>query len=204
MKGIDLALTKEEIPIMGNTFFQVPIHHKLLDSRLNIDRTIAKKVFSNVAEGWYNDLKKYTSQKKLSKEDNEWINRVFLKEKPIIQEEYGRQVIKTLNWEDTAIVGDNGFVTSFCIDRNYGGSLYFLKERGCEAPISLENPDSSYIKFSPDKAKEFGCRTLGEEGEKFVMVYVYGQHNVDHYPGALFLRNWAISYMNEALKFVKS
>ena len=31
-------------------------------------------------------------------------------------------------------------------------------------------------------------------------LYVYAQHNVDSYPGALFLRNWAILYMNEVFK----
>ena len=33
-------------------------------------------------------------------------------------------------------------------------------------------------------------------------MHVYAQHNIDHYPGALFLRNWAILYMNEVFKQV--
>jgi len=34
----------------------------------------------------------------------------------------------------------------------------------------------------------------------FIELSVYGHHNIDHYPGALFLRNWAIKYLNEALR----
>ena len=33
-----------------------------------------------------------------------------------------------------------------------------------------------------------------------VRVYTYNQHNIDNYPGALFLRNWVILYLSEAMK----
>ena len=68
-----------------------------------------------------------------------------------------------------------------------------------------EPAPSYYVKFSKDKALEFGIKNnfinLGD-GLEGAQVYVYSQHNVDNYPGALFLRNWAILYLNEAMKQV--
>ncbi len=49
-----------------------------------------------------------------------------------------------------------------------------------------------YMRCSPKKLREYQ--------KKNGRIYVYHQHNVDYYPSALFLRNWAIAYLNEAMK----
>ena len=60
--------------------------------------------------------------------------------------------------------------------------------------FSCQSFGKPYILFSEEKAKEFKSK-----GNRF---FVYSPHNIDYYPGALFLRNWAIMYMNEVLKEV--
>ena len=58
-------------------------------------------------------------------------------------------------------------------------------------------PYRDYINyFSDKKAKEFEIRKN--------TAFVYAHHNIDAYPGALFLRNWAIRYMNEVFKQIFS
>lgn len=180
----DLFLTKEELPILHKNCFQIPIHPKLLDETLNIDEDIAKRIFPQVAEEWYEDLKKYSPE---DRGEKEWINEIFLKEKPkMIINEFNRQVLRNV-WEDQIMIADNGFVTCFSINRNAGGSLYFNKEdSNCQSFRNI------YIKFSEEKKKEFQF-----DKKK---IYAYAQHKIDYYPGALFLRNWAIKYMNEAFK----
>ena len=49
MKLDELLLTEKEIPILGNLhkiFFDVPIHPKLLDSNIKIDKSIVQKISS--------------------------------------------------------------------------------------------------------------------------------------------------------------
>jgi len=50
-----LFLKKEELPILNETCFQIPIHPKLLDSSLNIDKLIAQKIFPPAVEILYMD-----------------------------------------------------------------------------------------------------------------------------------------------------
>jgi len=84
------------------------------------------------------------------------------------------------------------FVNNFSISRNAGGSLYFWEDDiNCEGIIP-----NSYIRFSKDKAKEFACKDIKD----YNLAFIYAQHNVDSFPGALFLRNWAIEYMNQVFK----
>ena len=180
-----LFLKKEELPISNETGFEIPIHPKLLDSNLKIDISIAQKIFPKVAEDWYNDLSKYIPE---DLEKRNWIKRVFLKEKPIIKKHYNHQILNEF-WEDDVNFMENGLVQCFSISRNAGGSLYFNPEQyNCQSFGEL------YIKFSEEKKKEFEF-----EEDK---IYVYDSHNIDHYPGALFLRNWAIKYMDEVFKQV--
>ncbi len=64
-------------------------------------------------------------------------------------------------------------------------------------------PNSRLIRFSADKIKEF---TMNPEKyaeiKRGAKAYIYAKHNIDHLPGAIFLRNWSLLYVNEALKQV--
>ena len=153
MKLEKLFLTKEELPILHETCFQIPIHPKLLDENISINPEIARDIFPQVAEEW---------SKELSRKFPE-------------------------GWENLYQTNENGLVTGFNISRNYGGSLYFNEEdSSCRAFGKV------YIKLSDEKRNKF-------EFEKN-KIYTYASHNIDHYPGALFLRNWAIKYMNGVFK----
>lgn len=183
MKLEQLFLKKQELPILYETCFQIPIHPKILDPNVEIDCSIARKVFQQAAKEWYEDLKEYNPE---DKERKEWINRVFLKEKLKITHEYNHQILNEF-WKDDVNFMDNGLVQCFSISRNAGGSIYFN-----ENEFNCQSFGETYIKFSPEKKKEF-------EFEKD-KIYAYASHNIDHYPGALFLRNWAIKYMNEVFR----
>ena len=57
-----------------------------------------------------------------------------------------------------------------------------------------------YVRFNPKKAAEYRCdETRNMDG---VTCFRYLKHNVESYPAALFLREWAILYLNEALKSI--
>ena len=193
MKLEQLLLKKEELPILNDTFFTIPIHPKLLSNHIKIDPKIANKVFSAAVKEWHNDLKDYAKTLE-NKETKDWIKRVFLKKKPQIEEAYGNQTVQLLGWEDGVLTLENGFASSLCISRNSGGTLYL---GGSSGPLVLITDET--CKFSPEKFLEFGSPIEGLDGAE---ARVYHQHNVDHYPGALFLRNWAILYLNEAMKQV--
>lgn len=189
MELSELFLKKEEFPILHGRDFQIPIHLKLLDKNIQIREEIAKEIFSQVAEEWYNELAEYAENRDgKDKEELDWIKEVFLKEKPVIINEYKNQRIKHLSWEDEVFFDDNGFVRGFSISRNSGGSLFFDKDAdNCYSYIP-----SRYIKLSNKKVEEFQCEKAGE----ISLAYVYAPHNIDNFPGALFLRNWTIAYMN--------
>ncbi|MCK5624859.1 hypothetical protein KAI04_03385 [Candidatus Pacearchaeota archaeon] len=190
MKLEQLFLKKEELPILYGSCFQIPIHSKLLDESINLDPLIAKKIFPQVAEEWYADLKEYVKIEK-DQDKKEWFEEVFLKEKPKIIQRTGYQIFR--GWEDNIMVQENGFVSGFSISRDGGGSLYFNKEDyNCETLVP-----NSYIKFTEEKTEEF--KALIEGHSKY---FTYSSHNIDSLPGALFLRNWAIKYMNEVFKEV--
>lgn len=189
MKLDDLLLKKKEIPILHKSCFQIPIHPKLLDNKISIKESVANEVFEKVVFDWYNDLNDYIK----SENDElcrEWIENVYLKEKPKIEKVNNRQFFGV--WEDNVWFSENGFVSGFSINRNAGGSIYFNdNDFNCEASVP-----GAYLKFSEEKSREFSVKKIGE----FNRAYIYASHNVDGYPGALFLRNWAIMYMNEIFK----
>jgi len=108
---------------------------------------------------------------------------------PQVAEEWSNEMQKKFpeGWECDYNLRENGFVSGFSISRNYGGSLYFLEDE-----LNCRAFGKSYIKFSDEKRKEF----TSKENQ----LYTYASHNIDYYPGALFLRNWAIKYMNEVFK----
>ena len=196
-----LLLKKEELPIMKSNCFQIPIHPKLLSPDTQLDREIANKSFPKAANEWYSELSDHVKilndnvQKK-------WINEVFLKTEPKITKGYNKQILNGF-WQDEVSLESNGFVRVLSISRNSGGTLYFDEERECETCLALTDNSGFYIKFSEDKIKEFAKEIVSwKDGKKGAILHHYQQHNIENYPGALFLRNWAILYQNEALKQV--
>jgi hypothetical protein len=185
MKLEELFLKKEELPILHKTCFQIPIHPKLLSEDLRNYESLAKDIFPYIADDWYSDLKKYVAN---DKDGKKWIDEVYLDKKPEIKSELHRQFVNDV-WEDLIQTADNGLVTCFSINRNAGGSLYFNEEE-----FNCQSFGKVYIKFSEEKWKEFQFE------DEFNKLHVYAPHNIDSYPGALFLRNWAIKYMNEVFK----
>jgi len=172
-----LCLKKEELPIMGNThkvFFQVPIHPKLLDPALNIDKSIASSIFPEVADEWYESLNKYTS---INPEKTGWIKEIF--DKRVSKEELQKR-ISYMN---------NGLVKRF--SSASGGTLYFFNQK-----LNYKSYASPFINFSEEKYKEFACDKNKSD------ILVYSQRDIHTFPTALFLRNWAIKYMNEVFKQV--
>ncbi len=121
-------LRKEEIPILHETCFQVPIHPKLLNPSIKIDENLARAIFPKVAKEWYNELIEYSKNLE-DKNTKKWINEVFLGKKLRIKKGYGFQKLNTVAWEDRIFTLENGFVHSFSISRNAGGSLYFNRVR---------------------------------------------------------------------------
>jgi len=208
MKIEDILLKKEELPILNETYFQIPIHPKLLEISTTINTNIAKNMFEMAADEWYDDLKEYAAivEEKpgnVGESTKKWLERVYLKEKPKITEKYGMQTIESLGWESGVLVQTNGFARSLSISRDFGGTLYYnpsFSQMSGTAFVPLE--DSETIKFSEEKIKEFSYRIYHDNQLKGGEMHVYNDHNIDNYPGALFLRNWAILYLNEAMKQV--
>lgn len=197
-------IKKEEIPILYDHCFQAPIHPRLLEPDVKIDENTARKVFPKAVKEWYGELTEY-SETVEDKNTRSWIKEVFLKRKPKIKKEYDYQVLDTLDWKDQVFTNENGFADSLSISRNSGGTLYFDKNNfNCKA-FARFDASSGYIRFSKNKCLEFGIENeevrLGS-GPEGVKVYVYDMHNVDYYPGALFLRDWVILYLNETMKQV--
>jgi len=189
MKLENLFLKKEELPILHDFCFRIPIHPKLLNPNIEIDKSIAQKIFPQIAEEWYDDLNEYAKLEK-NKSKKEWYQKVFLRERPKIEWKYSNQIFG--GWEDRIGFMENGLVRDFMINRNAGGSLYFNQDDfNCEGLI----PDY-LVKFSKEKSTEFEFRKV----ENFSIAHFYSQHNIDSFPGALFLRNWVIKYMNEVFK----
>lgn len=211
----ELLIKKEEIPIyeigsgMGpKPYFQLPIHPIFASDKINLDKGLPRKLFPEVLDGWYAELKTYADGLDRGNE-KDWLYEVFLKEKPYISRKYGRQYIgigPREVWEDNVGFLENGFCFSFSLERDTAGSIgvHFGDWDGTRAYIGPE-----HVKFSPEKFAEYSCDRDPEkkitkreikEARNGVSAYVFQHHNVELYASALFLRNWAIMYENEALK----
>ncbi len=191
-----LLLKKEELPILYDRCFEIPIHPALLDPRLSFDPGIAQHVFPKAAEEWYKDLKKYTKGVKDSG-NKKWIQNIFLKEKPNISSKNGHQVLDVV-WQDDVSTDSNGFASALSISRNSGGTLYYTGDRASQDFLSFDG--NKYMRFPREKIKAFGIEEINHEDLHGVKIKKYSHHNIDNYPGALFLRNWAIEYMNEIFR----
>lgn len=81
-------LRKEEIPILHENCFQVPIPPQLLNPHIEIDENLARAIFPKVAKEWYNELTEYSKNLE-DKHTQKWIDEVFLEKKLRIRKEYG-------------------------------------------------------------------------------------------------------------------
>lgn len=194
-------LKKEEVPILHERCFEVPIFPKLLSPDIKLDENLAKIVFPTATEEWYSDLIEYSKNLE-DKNTKKWIDSVFLKKKPKIKKEFNDQFLDTLYWKDQVFTLKNGFASSLSISRDAGGTLYFNSDDMFSPKFISFDSSAGYIRFSKEKALEFKIGDVIKLPNNIegVKVYIYNMHNVDHYPGALFLRNWAILYLNKAMK----
>lgn len=212
MKLDDLLLKKEEIPIIDEIRFVVPVHPQLLVKQINTVGA-ANNTFSKAVNDWYKDLKGYVKELD-DQEIKEKINETFLQKEPTIIIKYGRRTVDPLNWQYDATIRENGLVGRFSVDV---GELFL------EEDYRAVRVNSKYLKFSPEKFSEYEIKDLDYPGfdedvidvEQLIDVdqidilsqdgaylHVYYPEYIKSYPEALFLRNWSIMYLNEAIKDV--
>ena len=185
-----LLLTKEEVPIKYNTRFTIPIHPLLLDPKTTLDPHLGKKLFPQIVEEWYHDMQTQIEiepdQQKIK-----WYQETFIPRQPKVISMHHIQYVTPLGiWEDQTGAKENGFIHYFSISRNAGGTLYYNNIESQGYPIGA--------KISKDKLEAY---SIPNEPSK---VYRYLHHNIDHFPGALFLRNWALAYVNAALQSLRN
>jgi len=193
----DLLLKKEELPILWQTTFCVPIYPRLLEEEIVLDREIALRVFEKATQEWFEDLTTYCNYPEA--ENRESFRRIFLTERPSIVEEFGIPKINNREWSANVRYNARGFVNIFSPGGANGGSLNFDPDQDmCQNLSHFEHGRRTLIRFPEEKAREFAIER--EVQTDYVEVYTYAPHNIDTYPMALFLRNWAILYINEAIK----
>ena len=194
MKLEELLLQKEELPILHGTSFVVPIYPALLREDIQLDSTLANRVFPQAAQEYHQDLAAYIETMQ-DGQDKKWYKEVFLKDPTVQTDEHRRQSILGGMWEDLAFTTDTGFAHALSINRNVGGTLFFNGEdRDCTRTYIYP----PIVNFTPEKFAAYAVEKLS--GTRGVTANAYAHHNIDNYPGALFLRNWAILYLNAALK----
>ena len=194
-------LTKDEIRIFGpsNTGFYVPIHPTLLERSRSFDRTLANRVFPQAAGEWYEDLQVLLANTPALEPDlREFCNELLRYGKPRVLAVDGRQELEHIGWEDRVRMDRRGFATTFALSPSTN-SLYFNEEdRNCKVALSLTGGSETRFNLSREKVKSLACEEHGD----FAIVATYAKHNVDTFPGALFLRNWAMAYVNAAMESV--
>ena len=190
----DLLLTREELPIKTTQqhlpIFTIPIHPGLLEDDISLNPELAVEVFPLAAQDWYADLQSYVETLPEGRMKS-WIEDVFLANGAECRlEDSGRYRMGLSGvWSSYYQVDPRGFADGLSISRDHGGSLT-LPERGPLGPPT--------VIFTPEKLEEYAIANF-VEGRRFATGMSYGRHNVDAYPGALFLRNWAIHYLNAAM-----
>ena len=126
----ELYLKKEELPILYETCFQIPIHPKLLDPKIRIDQSIVQKIFPRVVDEWYKDLKEKGLKGKMTFENS-----------------------------CIAQYSANGFAEGFQISRNFGGNIFFDKiEDSCRTVIPnkfIKFSKEQAIEFECEKIRTF-------------------------------------------------
>ncbi|MEK6938712.1 MAG: hypothetical protein AABX04_06730 [Nanoarchaeota archaeon] len=191
MKLEELLLKKEELPILGEASrFVVPIHPALLQVKLDPD--LCHRVFPQVAQEWYIELSAYAETVE-DPEIKKWYREYFLAQEPIIEMRTGRQTIKHLWWQDLHQIRENGFAEGLGITRDQG--MLLLNEEPQYVPRGLVN-------FVPDKFAAYTTEKM--QRVQGMRAFIYERQNITTYPAALFMRNWAMMYLNEVMKSVES
>jgi len=181
-----VLLKKEEIPISPSVNysyvrpnFTIPIHPKLLDPEVKVNPELARLVFPQALEEWQKDLPKLAQKLKHCEVAQEHLKKYSGKK--IIWE---RGTIRPMGWNCEVYTISNGFAYKL----DLGGQDDIVYD---EATITPWNTNFS---FTSKKFKQYAS----QDGD----VARYSLHNVDHFANALFFKNWAILYLNEALKQV--
>ncbi len=193
-------LTKDEIRIFGpnHTGFYVPIHPTLLEQSRSFDRTLANRVFPQAAGEWYEDLQTFLANTPTLEPDlREYCKELLRYGKPRVLAVDGRQELEHIGWEDRVRTDERGFATTLALSPSTNG-LYFSEDSHCRVALSLRGGPETRFNLSREKVQSLA----GEEHGDFAIVATYGKHNVNTLPGALFLRNWAMAYVNAAMTSV--
>ena len=188
----DLLLKKEELSIRRETDFVVPIYPALLRTEIQLDPQIAHRVFAQAAQEYHQELNKHIETMK-DEEEKKWYQDVFLRDPTVKPDERGRQFILNGMWEDYVLTSKTGFARALANDGVSGGSLYYNSDdstcRGYVYP--------PVVQFSLEKFEAYSIKKISQPGG---IAYKYSSHNIDNFPQALFLRNWAILYLNEVMR----
>ena len=186
MKLDDLLLTKDEIPVRHLTSFFVPIHPLLLKPPHGLSPTLAQEAFPQAEQEWKIELTAYASGLP-SGEERTWIEEVFLgKKSPRSDPEFPFLTPPPFTFNVKTLADENGFVQHLSIGRNTG-NLHFTGEETAYLP--------AWTLLSPEKILAYQCNASGE-------AYAYQHDNIEHRPSALLMRNWALLYVNAALRQV--
>ena len=191
MKLEELFLRKEELPIRRETDFVVPIYPALLREDIQLDSQIAHRVFAQVAQEYLLDLEKYTETMQDEKK-KEYYQQMLRRDATVVPDKNGEQTFR--GWQDLVRTSDTGFATVLAQGPSSGGSLYYNeKDRECAQKFIF----SPLVLFSEEKFLAYSSKKINFSGAQ---VQAYGYHNIDTFPQALFLRNWAMLYLNSALR----
>ena len=196
---MDFKFTKEEIPIWGRdrTYFFIPLHPILLNPNTKLDPKLANEVFPQVAKEWHEDLKDFLNSPKSGLDrQTEDFYRVFIKNRPPeVITRLGEQTLDSvMGWKDGVHTDERGFAYGLSISRNGGGTINYdpSKRDDSQWTIPLDGKPNIFFNIPIEKASELA---LDKQGK----IKVYAPHNINHYPGALFLRNWGLAYVNAAM-----
>ncbi|MCX6774797.1 MAG: hypothetical protein NTY99_01760 [DPANN group archaeon] len=186
MKLERLLLKKEEIPIVPSTnyayvrpIFTIPIHPKLIDYGTKLDPELARSVFPQALEEWQKDLPKLAQKLRHCEVAQEHLGK-YLGKKITLE----KGTIQPMGWTCEISKMPNGFAERLDLgvqdDLVYDGATV--------------TPWNTTSYFPNKKFKQY----RSDDGN----MARYSLHNVDHFANALFFKEWAILYLNEALKQV--
>ena len=196
----NILIEKTEIPIKYNTCFYVPIHPRLILPETRLDPTLAHQIFPQVVVEWYEEMTTLAELERDS-ETKKRYQSIPLKNKPVIDN--GKLVNFAVQWKNNVKTTKEGFAKLLSLG-GISGLLYFYPQHSNTYQGCVEGLSPHKIRFTPEKFCEYSLPDLfqgdGVPGRDF---YVYQQHNIEDLPTALFLRNWAIMYLNEALKSIE-
>ncbi|MBU3904953.1 MAG: hypothetical protein KJ906_02290 [Nanoarchaeota archaeon] len=210
MKLEDILLKRGEVPVVGNHVF-VPIHPKLFDQSLEINKNLAQEVFPEAAQEWYNDMEEHVKTTD-DKQTKFLFSLVSKSKKPLIKKIDGKYAVIRPEYQiesKTEGMLTNGLVKSFVPWGGGHGSLGLagMSDDGPEPGIDIESTariGPRNTRFSEEKFKEY-CFIPKDKINDYshgTAAYAYTQHNVDIYFQASFLECWVRNYLNEVMKRV--